>query len=62
LNTEGYGVAVDATGFVTISVIGGSGTTGASGAQTNATCSFTYTAPAVANTAPTISAVTTTGC
>lgn len=61
LNTDGYGAAV-AAGVTTISVIGGTGTTGAVGAQTNATCSFTYTAPAVANAAPTISAATITGC
>jgi MSHA pilin protein MshA len=61
LNGEGYGAAV-AAGATTISVIGGSGTTGTSGAQTNATCSFTYTAPTAENTAPVISTVTTTGC
>lgn len=60
LNTEGYGAAVSA-GVTTVSVIGGTGTTGAAGAQTNATCSFTYT-QAAANAAPAISAVTTTGC
>lgn len=54
LNTEGYG-AVIAAPLTTFSVIGGAGTTGAAGAQTNATCSFTYSAPIVANTAPTIS-------
>lgn len=57
LNTEGYGVAV-AGQVTTISVIGGSGTAGGVGAQTNATCSFTYTASAAANAAPVISAVT----
>jgi MSHA pilin protein MshA len=60
LNTEGYGAVAGAP--ATISVIGGSGTVGAAGAQTNATCSFTYAAPAVANTAPVIGAVVTTGC
>lgn len=57
LNADGYGVAV-AGAVTTVSVIGGSGTTGGAGAQTNATCSFTYTAPAAANAAPVISAIT----
>jgi MSHA pilin protein MshA len=57
LNDEGYGVAV-AGNVTTISVIGGVGTAGAAGAQTNATCSFTYTAPAAANTAPVIAPIT----
>jgi len=64
LNAEGYGVTV-AGQVTTISVIGGSGTTGAANAQSNATCSFTYTAPAAANTAPAVSAITavsTAGC
>lgn len=61
LNTEGFGAAVAGT-VVTFSVIGGSGTTGATGAQTNATCSFTYTGAAAAGAAPVVSAVTTTGC
>ncbi len=64
LNAEGYGAAVVGT-VTTISVIGGPGTTGVASAQTNATCSFTYTAPAVANAAPVIGAITaasTTGC
>jgi MSHA pilin protein MshA len=64
LNDEGYGVTV-AGGVTTFSVIGGSGTTGAVGARRNATCSFTYRAPTVANTAPTVSAITaatTAGC
>ncbi|WP_296825155.1 type II secretion system protein [Thiobacillus sp.] len=64
LNAEGYGVTV-AGQVTTISVIGGPGTTGAANAQRNATCSFTYTAPAAVNTAPVISAITgpsTAGC
>ncbi|MFP5408591.1 MAG: type II secretion system protein [Gammaproteobacteria bacterium] len=61
LNAEGYGAAVNAA-VTTISVIGGSGTTGAVDERVNATCSFTYTAPTAANTAPVISTVTTTGC
>lgn len=61
LNLEGYGAAVAGT-VTTVSVIGGPGTAGAVGAQTNATCSFTYTAAAAAGAAPVISALTTTGC
>lgn len=61
LNAEGYGVAV-AGQVTTFSVIGGTGTTGGVNAQTNATCSFTYTAPAAAGAAPLISAITRTGC
>lgn len=64
LNSDGYGAAV-AGAVTTFSVIGGPGTTGGAGAQTNATCSFTYTAPTVANTAPVVSAITavsTAGC
>ena len=57
LNAEGYGVAV-AGGITTISVIGGPGTTGVAGARVNATCSFTYTDPAVANTTSVVSAIT----
>lgn len=53
LNTEGYG-AVIAAPRTTFSVIGGVGTAGAAGAQVNATCSFTYDAPILANTAPVI--------
>lgn len=60
LNNEGYGASV-AGNVTTFSVIGGTGTAGASGAQSNATCSFTYTG-AAAGTAPTVSVVTTTGC
>jgi len=62
LNLEGYGAVVNkATGVTTISVFGGSGTSGSDGAQTNATCSFTYTA-ASANAAPAVSAMNTIGC
>lgn len=64
LNTEGYGAVINAgpprsTDF---SVIGGTATAGVSGAQTNATCSFTYSVPAAANTAPAITAPVTGGC
>jgi MSHA pilin protein MshA len=48
---EGYGQAL-AAGVLTINVLGG----------TPATCFFTYTAPAAAGAAATISAPTTTGC
>ncbi len=64
LNAEGYGVAV-AGGVTTLSVIGGPGTTGVINAGVNATCSFTYTDPAVANTAPVVGAIAaanTAGC
>ncbi len=61
LNVEGYGAAVAGT-VTTISVVGGPGTAGGVGAQTNATCLFTYTSPAAAGAAPVISALTTTGC
>jgi MSHA pilin protein MshA len=61
LNLEGFGAAVAGT-TTTFSVIGGPGTAGAAGAQTNATCSFTYTSPAANGAAPVISAITTTGC
>lgn len=57
LNAEGYGVVV-AGGITTISVVGGPGTTGAANARRNATCSFTYTDPAVANTTSVVSAIT----
>ncbi len=63
LNAEGYGVAVAGT-TTTFSVIGGTGTTGAAGAQVNGTCSFTYITPA-AGAAPAIAALTaasTAGC
>jgi len=64
LNLEGFGAAV-AGNVTTFSVIGGTGTAGVAGAQTNATCSFTYTSPAAAGAAPAISAITaasTAGC
>ncbi|MBK7766589.1 MAG: type II secretion system protein [Sulfuritalea sp.] len=61
LNVEGYGAAVAGT-VTTISVVGGTGTAGAVGARTNATCSFTYTSPTAAGAAPVISGLTTTGC
>jgi len=61
LNTEGYG-AVVAAPVTTISVIGGPTTVTAGGTRNNPTCSFTYTAPIAANTAPLISAMTVTGC
>jgi MSHA pilin protein MshA len=61
LNTEGY-AAVVAAPLTTFSVVGGSGTSAAPGPFTNGTCSFTYTAPIAANTAPVISAMTITGC
>jgi len=61
LNLEGYGAAVAGT-VTTISVIGGPGTGGGVGAQTNATCFFSYTSAAAAGAAPLISALTTTGC
>ncbi|MGV8992246.1 MAG: type II secretion system protein [Thiobacillus sp.] len=60
LNADGYGAGV-AGAITTFSVIGGSGTA----AGVNATCSFTYTAPTVANAAPVVSAITavsTAGC
>ncbi len=52
LAAEGYGYSV-AGGVATFTVVG---------ATTPASCFFTYTQPAVANTAATISALTTTGC
>ena len=61
LNTEGY-AAVVAAAVTTISVIGGAGTNVPPAPFNNTTCSFTYTAPTVANTAPVISIMTTTGC
>ncbi|MCX7171656.1 MAG: type II secretion system protein [Proteobacteria bacterium] len=62
LNLEGIGAAVNGGATITtISVIGGVGTTGASTAQVNANCSFTYTEAAAGGT-PAISALTTTGC
>jgi MSHA pilin protein MshA len=61
LNAEGYGVAV-AGGGTTISVIGGPGTVGAVNNRTNPTCSFTYTDPALANTAPVLGANNVANC
>jgi MSHA pilin protein MshA len=61
LNAEGYS-ATRAGSVTSFDVIGGINTVGAAGAQTNATCRFTYTAPTAANTAPVISAVNTAGC
>ena len=52
LTAEGYAATV-AAGVVTVQVTGGTNA---------ATCSFTYTAPAVANAAPVISVITRTGC
>lgn len=46
----------------TYSVAAGVATVGIVGATTPASCVFTYTQSAAANTAPTLSAVTTTGC
>lgn len=51
LQAEGYNVTVGATATFQIQ-----------GAPTPGTCQFTYAAPTAANTAPVISAVTTTGC
>lgn len=64
LNADGYGVTV-AAGVTTISVIGGPGTVGGANNRNNPTCSFTYTQPAAANTAPlvgVIAAANTAGC
>lgn len=61
LNAEGYGVVV-AGGVTTISVTGGPGTAAVAGGQANATCSFAYTDPAVANTAPVLGANNVAGC
>jgi MSHA pilin protein MshA len=61
LNAEGYGAAI-AGGATTVSVIGGPGTTGPANARVNATCSFTYTDPAVANTAPVVGVINVAGC
>jgi MSHA pilin protein MshA len=60
LNNEGYAAEIVA-GTTRFSVIGGTSTTGASGAQLNNTCSFIYT-PAPANAQATISVVTSGGC
>jgi MSHA pilin protein MshA len=61
LNAEGYGVAL-AGGVTTISVVGGPGTAVVAGGRVNATCSFAYTDPAVANTAPVVGAINVVGC
>ena len=61
LNVEGYAAAVVAP-LTTFSVVGGTGTSPAPGPFTNATCSFTYSAPIAANTAPAISVMTVAGC
>lgn len=52
LTAEGY----------TYAMAGTTATFGVVGAPTPGTCVFTYTEPAAVNTAPVISAVTTTGC
>ncbi|MCP5268285.1 MAG: type II secretion system protein [Zoogloeaceae bacterium] len=52
LNAEGYNATV-AGGITTIQILG---------APTPATCQFTYTDPAAANQAPTISVLATAGC
>lgn len=65
LNKAGFGASVATSGVVTFSVIGGSGTAGASGAEENATCSFTYTPATTAGVPPTVSeltSATTAGC
>ncbi len=61
LNADGYGAQV-AAGVTTISVIGGPGTVNGGGGRVNPTCSFTYTDPAVANTAPVLGANNIAGC
>jgi MSHA pilin protein MshA len=61
LNLEGFGAVVNGA-ITTVSVIGGSGTVGVAGAQTNAGCSFNYTAAAAAGATPIVSAITTTTC
>lgn len=64
LNTEGYGAVINAgpPRETVVSVIGGTGTAGVTGAQTNVTCSFTYRVPAAANAAPVITASAIAGC
>ena len=67
LNKAGFGVAVVGTAGtgMTFSVIGGSGTEGTVGAETNPTCSFTYTESATAGVPPIVSELTSTntaGC
>ena len=64
LNLEGFGVEIGGQ-VTTFSIVGGTGTTGAAGAQTNATCAFTYTSPIANGAAPVISPITaasTAGC
>lgn len=64
LNKAGFGASV-ASGVVTFSVIGGSGTNGDEGAQVNSTCSFTYTQATTAGVPPIVSELTSTntaGC
>ncbi len=58
LNKAGFGATVTGS-VVTFSVNGGSGTTGASGAETNPTCSFTYTESTKAGVPPIVSELTT---
>jgi MSHA pilin protein MshA len=60
LNTEGFSATPGATAF--IDVIGGSGTAGAVGAQTNATCRFSYTAPTATGMAAVVVPASTAGC
>lgn len=61
LNTEGYAATITVAGTTRISVIGGVDTVAVAGGRENPNCSFTYT-EAAANTAPAISAMTTSGC
>ncbi|MDO9467258.1 MAG: type II secretion system protein [Thiobacillus sp.] len=61
LNAEGYGVTV-AGGVTTISVIGGPGTVGGANNRNNPTCSFAYTDPPQANTAPVLGVNNVVGC
>ena len=55
LTAEGYTAAVGATAYIAIAGTPNAGTA-------TGTCQFSYAAPTAANTAPVISAVTTTGC
>lgn len=61
LNTEGIAAVVNGN-VTTVSVIGGSGTLGALGAQSNPGCAFSYTSAASAGAGPLLSASTTTAC